>query len=291
MPRGFRVVLLIACAVGLMPGWAAAQTAQQVYAIVVDGDGYPVRGLSAEDFSLRDGSVRQAVLGAEPATNPVWLAVVVQGFKTADLPQVRAAIEAIASTTRKGPAGSHIGVMRPASATSSWRDLASGLSDADWQSLADSPAPPVLDAISQAAVALRQAPTDRRAIVLLIKRSPVNNFVVSQGLLTDQLFNAGAALWTVEVASSSGSGAGAAGASASNSVKLDDLFSDATKFSGSLREPVADTPGMVPMAERVANLILAQYVVAYLWPNPMLSTFSIATRHDRGDVLVPAWAR
>jgi hypothetical protein len=41
----------------------------------------------------------------------------------------------------------------------------------------------------------------------------------------------------------------------------------------------------------VANLILAQYVVTYLWPNPMLSTFSIATRHDRGDVLVPAWAR
>jgi hypothetical protein len=282
MPRVFRFVLLIACAVGLMPGWAAAQTAQQVYAVVVDGDGYPVRGLSAEDFSLRDGSVRQAVLGAEPATNPVWLAVVVEGFKPADFPQVRAAIEAIASTTRKGPAGSHVGVMRPASATSSWRDLASGLSDADWQSLVDGPAPSVLDAISQ-------APTDRRAVVLLIKRSASSALVESRGLLTDQLFTAGAALWTVEVAAPSGSGA--AGASAPNSVKLDDVLSDATKFSGSLREQIADTPGMVPMAERVANLILAQYVVTYLWPNPMLSTFSIATRHDRGDVLVPAWAR
>jgi hypothetical protein len=289
MPRVFRVVLAIACAVGLMPGWAAAQTAQQVYAVVVDGDGYPVRGLSAEDFSLRDGSVRQAVLGAEPATNPVWLAVVVQGFKSADLPQVRAAIEAIASTTRKGPAGSHVGVMRPASAASSWRDLASGVSDADWQSLVDGPAPSVLDAIGQAAVALRQAPTDRRAVVLLIKRSASSALVESRGLLTDQLFTAGAALWTVEVAAASGSGA--AGASSSNLVKLDDVLNDATKFTGSLRERIADTPGMIPITERVANLILAQYVVTYLWPNPMLSTFSIATRHDRGDVLVPAWAR
>ena len=287
MPRVFRFVL-IACAVGLMSGRAAAQTAQQVYAVVVDGDGYPVRGLSAEDFSLRDGSVRQAVLGAEPATNPVWIAIVAQGFKAADLPQVRAAIEAIASTTRKGPAGSHLGVMRPASATSSWIDLASDLSDADWQSLVDGPAPAVLDAIGQAAVALRQAPTDRRAVVLLIKRSSSSALVEPHGLVTDQLFTAGAALWTVEVGASSGS---SAGASAPNSVKLDDVLNDATKFSGSLREQIADTPGMVPTAERVANLILAQYVVTYLWPNPMLSTFSIATRHDRGDVLVPAWAR
>lgn len=289
MPRVFRFVVLIACAVGLMPGRPAAQTAQQVYAVVVDGDGYPVRGLSAEDFSLRDGSVRQAVLGAEPATNPVWIAVVAQGFNAADLPQVRAAIEAIASTTRKGPAGSHLGVMRPASATSSWIDLASGLSAADWQSLVDGPAPPVLDAIGQAAVALRQAPTDRRAVVLLIKRSASSALVESRGLLTDQLFTAGAALWTVEVGGSSG--AGVASGSPPNFVKLDDLLNDATKFSGSLREQIADTPGMVPMAERVVNLILAQYVVTYLWPNPMLSTFSIATRHDRGDVLVPAWAR
>jgi len=289
MPNVCRFVLVLACAIGLMPSGAAAQTAQQVYAVVVDGDGYPVRGLSAEDFSLRDGSVRQAVLGAEPATNPVWLAVVVQGFQTSDLPQVRAAIEAIGSTTRKGPAGSRVGVMRPASATSSWVDLASGLSDADWQSLVNGPQPPVLDAIGQAAVALRQAPTDRRAVVLLVKRSAANWFVVPQGLLTDQLFNAGAALWTVEVAMSVPSGGSVL--TAAGSTKLDDVLNDAAKFSGSLREQIADTPGMVPMTESVANLVLAQYVVTYLWPNPMLSTFSIATRHDRGDVLVPAWAR
>ncbi len=291
MPRVLRVVLLVTLAVGLLPARAAAQgTPQQVYAVVVDSDGYPVRGLSAEDFSLRDGSVRQAVLGAEPATNPVWLAVVAQGFKTADLPQLRASIEAIAAATRKGPAGSRTGVMRPASATSSWIDVASGLSDADWNSLVDHPEPPVLDAIGQAAVALRQAPTDRRAVVLLVRRSAANASVVPHGLVTDQLFTAGAALWTVEVGDTSASGAGAS-AGVPDSVKLDDVLNDATKFSGSLRLRAADTPGMVPSAERVANLVLAQYVVTYLWPNPMLSTFSIATRHDRGDVLVPAWAR
>ena len=82
-----------------------------------------MRGLSAEDFSLRDGSVRQAVLGVEPATNPVWTAVVVRGFEREEFPAVRRAIEALAKTTRTGAAGSRTGVMRAASSGSTWTDV------------------------------------------------------------------------------------------------------------------------------------------------------------------------
>jgi len=74
-------------------------------------------------------------------------------------------------------------------------------------------------------------------------------------------------------------------------MPLDDVLNDATKFSGALRERVSDAAGLTPMAERVGHCLFVQYIVTYLWPNPMLSTFSIATRHDRGEVLVPAWAR
>jgi hypothetical protein len=284
-----RTILGIALGAALWPAVARAQgSPQQVYAIVVDSDGFPVRGLSAEDFSLRDGSVRQAVLGAEPAANPVWLAIVVRGFETQDLPQVRGAIEAIAATTTKGVAGSHVGVMRASSAgASEWVDATTGVADGVWSSVLTNPAP-VLDAIGQAAGALRKAPTDRRAVVLLIKRSPSDTVVVQNGLVTDQLFNTGAALWTVEVP---GSSTAAGPVLPANAAKFDDVLTDATKFSGSLRERVSDLAALTPMAQRVANLVLAQYVVTYLWPNPMLSTLSIATRHDRGDVLVPAWAR
>ena len=290
-PRSPAVRAAAWCLAALVwPAAAAAQgSAQQVYAIVVDGDGFPVRGLSAEDFSLRDGAVRQAVQGAEAATNPVWFAVVVRGFSTEDAPHVRRAIEAIVKAASQGPSGSRVGVMRPTSTgAAEWVDVTPQLPEATWTSVVENSGRSVLDAIGDAASALRRAPTDRRAIVTLIKRSPGEAHVVQNALVTDQLFNAGASLWTIELPGSAGS---TGPPPAANAVKLDDVLNDATKFSGSLRERVTDAAAMAPMAERVANLVLAQYVVTYLWPNPMLSQFSIATRHDRGDVLVPAWAR
>ena len=50
------------------------------------------------------------------------------------------------------------------------------------------------------------------------------------------------------------------------------MLNDATKFSGALRERVSDAAGLTPMAERVGHFLFVQYIVTYLWPNPMLST-------------------
>ena len=273
-----------------VPATALAQgSPQQVYAIVLDSDGWPVRGLSAEDFSLRDGSVRQAVLGVEPATNAVWTAVVVRGFGREEFPAVRRAIEALAKTTRTGAAGSHTGVMRAASSGSTWTDVTPDMTDAAWEGLLSSSSGSIVDVIGDACAALRNAPTDRRAVVTILKRRSDDAVVKLSGLVTDTLFNAGAALWTIELPpASAGSPAPAL---AAGSTKLDDVLDEATKFSGALRERVSGAAGLTPMAERVGSCLFVQYIVTYLWPNPMLSTFSIATRHDRGEVLVPAWAR
>lgn len=273
-----------------VPATAAAQgSPQQVYAIVVDSDGWPVRGLSAEDFSLRDGSVRQAVLGVEPATNPVWTAVIVRGFERGELPAVRRAIEALARTTRTGAAGSRTGVIRAATSGSTWTDVTADMSDAAWEGLLANSSEPIVDAIGDACAALRNAPTDRRAVVTILKRRGDDAVVKLNGLVTDTLFNAGAALWTIELPPASAGSPPPA--PAAGSAKLDVVLDDATKFSGALRERVNDAAGLAPMAERVGHFLFVQYIVTYLWPNPMLSTFSIATRHDRGEVLVPAWAR
>jgi len=274
----------------VVPAFAAAQgSPQQVYAIVVDTDGWPVRGLSAEDFSLRDGSVRQAVLSVEPATNPVWTAVVVRGFDREEWPAVRRAIETLAKTTKNGASGSRTGVMRAASTGSVWTEVTPEVTDAAWEAMFSAASGSILDAIGEASAALRNAPTDRRAVVAILKRRNDDAVVKSNGLLTDSLFSVGAALWTIELSTATGSAP--APAVSAGSAKLDDVLNDATKFSGALRERVPDTPALTPMAERVGHFLFVQYIVTYLWPNPMLSTFSIATRHDRGDVLVPAWAR
>ncbi len=282
---------VLACtALAALPASARAQgSPQQVYAIVVDSEGWPVRGLSAEDFSLRDGSVRQAVLGVEPATNPVWTAVVVRGFDRTDAPAVRRAVEALAKTTRTGAAGSRTGVMRAAASGSAWTEVTPEITDAAWETLIAGGSGSIADAVAEACAALRDAPTDRRAVVLILKRKSDDGLVKVNGLLTDNLFNVGAALWTIELPGTAP--AATAAAAPAGSAKLDDVLNDATKFSGALRERVNDAAALTPMAERVGHFLFVQYIVTYLWPNPMLSTFSIATRHDRGDVLVPAWAR
>jgi hypothetical protein len=264
----------------------AQGTPQQVYAIVVDSDGFPVRGLSAEDFSLRDGSVRQAVLGVEPATNPVSLAVVIRGFGSQDVVELRRALAAMNEMTRRGPTGSRIGVVETSAALPRWIDASAPIPDATLNALVTASARPLVDVVGAACVALRGSATDRRAIVLLVKRSSADGFAESRAI-TDNLFTDGTALWTVEV----GDAPATTPAPPRGEARLDDALTDATKFSGSLRERVPDMASLAPTAARVANLVLAQYVVSYLWPNPMLGTFSIATRHDRGDVLVPAWAR
>ncbi|MFI5179575.1 MAG: hypothetical protein ACHQO8_13475 [Vicinamibacterales bacterium] len=283
---------VLAVALVVSAAWPAAVSAQgspqQVYAIVVDSDGLPVRGLSAEDFSLRDGSVRQAVIGAEPATNPLWIAVIVRGFDAQDRAVLRGAIEAMATALRS-QSGSHIGVMHPRAAGGpEFVDVTSGLAESAWNDVLAGQTSPVTAGIAEACAVLHSAPTDRRAVVTLIRRHVDDAVVPMTGLLTDALFQSSAALWTVEIPAA----AGAVGASpTATGVKLDDVLTDATKFSGALRERAPDAAGLAPMATRVAHLLLAQYIVSYLWPNPMLSQFSIATRHDRGDVLVPAWAR
>ena len=261
--------------------------AQQIYAIVVDADGFPVRGLSAEDFSLRDGAVRQAVLGAEPATSPIWVAVTVHGFDREDAPAVRGAIERIAARVKNGPAGSRTLVKQGKGIASDWIDVGAGHTDTTDAYPVAAPDLPVLDVIDSACAALRRAPTDRRVVVLLLRARPEDAILRPTGLLTDVLFNSGAALWTVEITSSSRMPA----RPTEGTVDLDDLLTEATRFSGALRERVPNLEAIAPMAERVANLTLAQYVVTYQWPNPMLSVFSIATRHDRGEVLLPTWSR
>ncbi|HUL74466.1 MAG TPA: hypothetical protein VLT86_15265 [Vicinamibacterales bacterium] len=288
--RAARLAVATMIAGAIWPAAARAQgSPQQVYAIVVDGDGLPVRGLSAEDFSLRDGSVRQQVLGVEPATNPIWIAVVVRGFAAEDRATVRTAVGAVVEALQS-QAGSRVGVMhaRPGG-RSEWVDATSGLADSVWDAVLAPGSGAVTDAIADACVALRSAPTDRRAVLTLIQRRPDDAVVAMTGLLTDALFQSSAALWTVEIPAPAATPA--ASSLPARGAKLDDVLTDATKFSGALRERAADPAGLAPMAARVAHLLLAQYIVSYLWPNPMLSQFSIATRHDRGDVLVPAWAR
>lgn len=259
----------------------------QVYATVIDEARRPVVGLGSEDLVLREGGVRQVSLGAERATDPLAVAIVADGFGSADLPDLRVAFDATVAAVYAGGPASQVGVMTSLSSGSEVLMLTRETtgSRAAFERLVSAGRLPLVDAVIDASLTLRPAPTDRLIVLALIRRRADDGPVGEPYRLTDSLLRLKTALWTIEVAPPAGSGAPV------RRNALDDLLSSGTQLSGALRETVSSTTAMAGAATRFVALWLSQYVVTYTWPDPMLSLVSLTTRHDRGQVLTPAWSR
>ena len=252
----------------------------EIYVTVVNEDRHPVRGLGSEDFSLRDGGQRRNVLDAAAATNPLAVAIVVEGFEPADTAAVRATINEFVMQVGHGPDGSRFGVVGSAeSPAGEVLMLAAGQPASDLDARLTLPRGSLVGGIVRGARALEEARSDRRVVLAIVRRSTDEPRAAAPYQATDALLRARASLWTIEVAASGKPG------------PLDDVLASGARLGGALRETIATTDDLVPAAERVADLLLSQYVITYAWPDPMISVVNVTTRHERGQVLHPSWPR
>jgi hypothetical protein len=236
-----------------------ATRAASVYVTVINEDGHPVRGLGGEDFSMRDGSVRQAVLNAEPATEPIAAVVLTLSSGSSVPPHVGAAGQAFAKTLTHG-GGNH-----------SVREIASSsLSAAD-----------LTRAILDTCRLLEPATTDRRAVVVLAPEPLPAIPIADADAILAAINRAQAAFWTLE-------GGPAPGRSAAVRP-LTDVLAEAASTGGSQRRTLTRSGDFEAAASRIADFLLSQYIVSFQWPNPMLGQMNITTRHDRGTVLMTYW--
>jgi hypothetical protein len=283
-------VALVLAVAAIAPAAGTPQSGRaQIYATVVDDTRRPVEGLGSEDIVLRDGGVRQVSLAVERAAEPLAIAVSLEGFGSADVPDLRRALDTFARAIRTGNAASQVGLITRAGPGGRRVVLLTGDAarlDAELADLTAAASSAIVEDVSDACLAVRAAPTDRLAVLALIRRRPDDGALSQTERLTDTLFRTRTALWTIEVAPPA---AVAGGARRPNG--LDAVLTAGVQLGGALRETVADTSALVSSAERVASLLLSQYVVTYTWPDPMLSLVSLTTRHDRGQVLTPAWSR
>jgi len=142
----------------------------------------------------------------------------------------------------------------------------------------------VVDGVVAACEALRDAPADRRTVLAIVGPRASDAAAGSRTRLVDAILGAKAALWTIEVVPASGS-------AKPNLAILDDAIAEGVRTSGALRERLAADTDLPAAAGRTAARWLSQYLVTYTWPDPMVSQFSLTTRHDAGEVLTPAWMR
>ena len=244
---------------------ATPRTDAQRYVTVVDADGRPVLGLSHEDFALKDGGVRRPIVNVEPATAPISAVVLVRGFAPADANEIAKAIDALKAARASTPNSPALQVTMASSDSQDSLTLPAAIEDAGRSQVSDG--------------------FDRRMVLSIVHRG-ANEDRLDAGAeidVVDALTDAKAALWTLEVDPSGGK--------PSTTSALEKLLAAGTDASGSVRTHVKSTADLASAAQDLFYLWRGQYLVTYMWPDPMLSFFKLEVRHDRGVVLTTGWER
>jgi len=272
--------LIVSAAVAAATVVGAQGTLAQTYATVLNEQGAPVRGVQAADLVLRDGGIRQGVVDAVAAQEPLAVAVVVFGFGAGELVEVEHAIDQSVRALRAENPATQVGLVGAGSTTTM---IAPG--QTDWQAsldrLASAAAPNFIDAVIAGCDVLSAAPPDRRVVLGMVETHGAAD--INRPDRLSIAVNAGhVALWTVEM--------GATGAPEWRPT-VDAALNDAIRLGGSLREPLKSRADVSAGVAAVVDFLLSQYLVTYRWPDPMLSQFSLVTRHDAGRVLTPSWSR
>ena len=228
----------------------------QKYVTVVANDGRPMAGLASEDFNLRDGDTRRPMQGAEPATAPLAIEMAIDGFSESDSAMVDRLTQQARDAQAKGGVRDHFGVSR-------------------------TKGPAVMDTLLEACAAIDAASSDRRTIIAVIRQRADDPPITEPYRLTDALKSVRASLWAIVLVDDK----------KSLSASLDGALTSAAQISGGMREVVTSTAAAGETLTRVLHLVSSQYLVTFLWPDPMLSQINIVTRHDSGTVLAPLWNR
>ena len=268
-------------AVTAAAGLAAQGSRASIYATVLNERDQPVRGLQSADLVLRDGGVRQGSVDAQPASEPLAVAVVIYGFDAADVVSIRPSIDDAARKLRMGNPATQVGLVGAEPNVVMFGGDVTAWAVAVNATSTTPAAPSVVDAIIKASQALAAAPPDRRTVIAIVKAGEAKT-IDRPERLTQSLAAGRVALWTVELAVS-----GAAPWTTAMNAALD----EAARQGGALRQPSTSVDQVKAHLAVAVDCLLSQYLVTYNWPDPMLSTFSLVTRHDVGRVLTPSWSR
>jgi hypothetical protein len=273
--------LLVSAVVAFAAAVGAQGARAQIYATVLTEQGSPVRGLQAADLVLRDGGVREVVVDAEAAKEPLAVAVVVFGFGAGELVDVERAIDKGVGTLRAENPATQVGLVVAASSTTMIEPGQTGWHASLDRLVAAPAAPNFIDAVIAGCEVLSTAPPDRRVVLGIVETHGAAD-ITQPDRLSAAVSAGHVALWTVEV--------GATGA-AEWRPPVDAALNDAIRLGGSLRQPVKSPGDVSTGVAAVVDFLRSQYLVTYGWPDPMLSQFNMETRHGAGRVLTPAWSR
>ena len=288
--RAIVLVASLVLAAGLAAGTglgAQGGDAARVYVAVTDKGGKPIKALTVADFAVMEDGQTKRVLAAEPATEPLSVALLIDRFgqdATYSILAVRGAIENIVKTLHAANADTEISVttidpaavpqipftMSAVTVTNFIRKLAPGVDQAV-----------LLDGVVSASRSMAGARGPRRAIVGVIAGYKADFGGANMPVMAEALRASQASLWILEGRSSFGGGF--------SSASRDVILSQFVPASGGASLSVAIGTALETQATRLAQALASQYAVTYAAPTRGASALAVSVPIKNAKVMAPTW--
>ena len=276
---------------------------KSIFVTVLDASGQAVRDLTAADFVVHEDGVARTVTNAEPATDSLFVSLLVDNAKplpglNAPTQELRKALGAFVDVLHASSKYAEVSLSEVSSAsvitvpsTSETPALARGI-DRLFPSAYSGAV--MLESLAAAARILSQVPSPRRAIVAVTFGSKESSSLDPKNVVQD-VQKSGAALWAVSIfgvldghSTQAGSGATDNELAPARELALNRL----TESTGGLRQTAVASSALEPMLRKVAEGLTAQYEVTYLRPADARPVKVIKPTSPRGvKVLMPPWVR
>lgn len=263
----YAISALALAAACILPSTAVAQAKPgSIYVSVLDKQGEPVTGLSAEDFRVREDGIAREVLKAGPATEPLTVALLVDDSQAAQagLQMIREAVQAFVKSL-EGKAEISIVTFgeRPVIAVNYTTDQAK-LQDAAKRIFPRSGSGGYLmDAIVEVSKGLQKREAVRPVIAVLMLEDGVEFSNRNYTNVLAELDKAGAALHVVAL--------GQPNASLTDEIRnRSQAIALGTERTGGRRDQVLALTAAAPKMQQLASELLHQYVVTYAHPETLI---------------------
>jgi VWFA-related protein len=259
---------------------------RRVYVSAVDSKGAPVKGLTAADFVVREDRTAREVLQAEPATEPMQIALLIDDSEAATS-MIQPLREAITDFIGKMPGKSEIALItfgeRPTTIveyTTNQALLKKGIGRIFAR---PSAGPYLLEALVDASRGLERRKATRPVIVAITIEGIEFSNQHYQPVL-EAIERCGATFHALAVGSPS--------ASQTDEMRNRNMvIAEGTERTGGRREQVLADSGLPETMRELADELLNQYVVTYSRPETLIPPQRIEVTSPRQDVKVRARTR